>query len=90
MAVKRNVKKKGKKEHKASKTSKKSSYYKIEGNTLTREKRSCPKCGHGVFMAEHENRYHCGKCGFSEFKKKPIAEKAEEKPQTETPKENKE
>ncbi len=71
MAKKRNVKKKGKKEHKASKTSKKSLFYKIEGNSVSREKRSCPKCGHGVFMAEHKDRYHCGKCGFSEFKKEP-------------------
>jgi len=31
--------------------------------------RFCPKCGTGVFMADHKNRYSCGKCGFTEFKK---------------------
>jgi small subunit ribosomal protein S27Ae len=28
----------------------------------------CPKCGPGVFMAEHKNRKTCGKCGYTEFK----------------------
>ncbi|NTV23403.1 MAG: 30S ribosomal protein S27ae [Nanoarchaeota archaeon] len=31
--------------------------------------KTCPKCGAGVFMAEHKNRSSCGKCGYSEFKK---------------------
>jgi len=31
--------------------------------------KSCPKCGVGVYMAEHSNRTSCGKCGFTEFKK---------------------
>ena len=31
--------------------------------------KTCPKCGPGVFMAEHKNRSHCGKCGFTEFNK---------------------
>ena len=30
----------------------------------------CPKCGPGVLMAEHGNRTHCGKCGYTEFKTK--------------------
>ncbi len=29
----------------------------------------CPKCGTGVFMAEHKDRLTCGKCGYTEFKK---------------------
>ncbi len=29
----------------------------------------CPKCGKGVFLAEHKNRSTCGKCGYTEFKK---------------------
>ncbi len=33
------------------------------------KKKTCPKCGAGVFMAEHGNRFSCGKCGFTEFKK---------------------
>jgi len=42
-------------------------FYVIEGNTVTRKKRDCPRCGKGVFMAEHRDRYSCGKCGFTEF-----------------------
>jgi len=29
----------------------------------------CPKCGAGVFMAEHKDRFTCGKCKYTEFKK---------------------
>lgn len=32
-------------------------------------KKTCPKCGPGVFMAEHKDRFTCGKCGYTEFKK---------------------
>ncbi len=28
----------------------------------------CPKCGPGVMMADHKNRWHCGKCGYTEYK----------------------
>jgi ubiquitin-small subunit ribosomal protein S27Ae len=48
----------------------KKDYFKLEGDKLTRTKKHCPKCGPGVFMAEHENRVSCGKCGYTEFKKK--------------------
>ncbi len=44
-------------------------YYKIKDNKLQRTKRHCPKCGEGVFLAEHANRVSCGKCGYTEFKK---------------------
>ncbi len=44
--------------------------YKLENNKITRGRRSCPRCGTGVFLAEHENRLTCGKCGYTEFKKK--------------------
>lgn len=30
--------------------------------------KSCPKCGAGVNLAEHENRRSCGKCGYFERK----------------------
>jgi ubiquitin-small subunit ribosomal protein S27Ae len=43
-------------------------FYKIEkGNKVIRSKRDCPRCGRGVFMAEHKDRFTCGKCGFTEF-----------------------
>ena len=30
--------------------------------------KSCPKCGPGVFMADHKDRLACGKCGYTEKK----------------------
>ncbi len=30
----------------------------------------CPKCGKGYIMAEHADRYTCGNCHYTEFKKK--------------------
>jgi ubiquitin-small subunit ribosomal protein S27Ae len=43
-------------------------FYKIEkGNKIIRTKRDCARCGRGVFMAEHKDRFSCGKCGFTEF-----------------------
>jgi ubiquitin-small subunit ribosomal protein S27Ae len=43
-------------------------FYKTEGeNKIVRTKRDCPRCGKGVFMAEHNDRFTCGKCGFTEF-----------------------
>ncbi|MFH1181973.1 MAG: 30S ribosomal protein S27ae [Candidatus Woesearchaeota archaeon] len=34
-----------------------------------RKNKSCPKCGPGVFLAEHQNRISCGKCAYTEMKK---------------------
>jgi small subunit ribosomal protein S27Ae len=47
----------------------KSKLYKVEGDELKRLRPHCPRCGPGVFMAEHGNRLACGKCGYTEFKK---------------------
>ena len=44
-----------------------SSYYGIDGK-LSRMKKTCSRCGKGVFMAEHSDRHACGKCGLTEFK----------------------
>ena len=41
--------------------------YKAEGEGVKRLRRSCPKCGQGVFMAQHKDRSTCGKCGYTEF-----------------------
>ncbi|MCD6549196.1 30S ribosomal protein S27ae [Candidatus Micrarchaeota archaeon] len=30
--------------------------------------RFCPKCGPGVHLAEHKDRWSCGKCGYYEKK----------------------
>ncbi len=32
--------------------------------------RYCPKCGPGVRLAEHSNRWACGKCKYTEMKPK--------------------
>ncbi len=42
--------------------------YIIEGDTLKRKNKTCPRCGPGVFLAEHQDRYTCGKCGYMEKK----------------------
>jgi len=44
--------------------------FKVEGGKVVRTRKSCPKCGDGVFLAEHKNRVSCGKCGYTEFKSK--------------------
>ena len=45
-------------------------FYKIEGDKLTRTHRTCPKCGVGYFLADHYDRWSCGKCGYTVFKRK--------------------
>ncbi len=67
---KKNVNSKGKKLHTKSVSSKKSSAYKIVEGKIVRIKKTCIKCGSGVFMAEHKNRSSCGLCGYTVFKKK--------------------
>ncbi len=54
---------------KKTKRVKKSAFYKVEGNNVVRTRKTCLKCGAGVFMAEHKDRYSCGKCGYTEMKK---------------------
>lgn len=36
---------------------------------LNQNRKHCPKCGKGVYMGYHKNpeRYHCGKCSYTEF-----------------------
>lgn len=45
-------------------------HYKVENNRVTRARRSCPKDGPGVLLAEHADRFSCGKCGHTEFKRR--------------------
>ncbi|MGA8843609.1 MAG: 30S ribosomal protein S27ae [Nitrososphaeraceae archaeon] len=44
-----------------------SQIYEIDDGKLNRKKRECPRCGRGVFMAQHSDRSTCGKCSFTEF-----------------------
>lgn len=43
-----------------------SSLYEVSGESAKKKNKQCPKCGPGVFMAEHKDRRTCGKCGFME------------------------
>ncbi len=44
-------------------------YYRVKGDHVERLRTFCPKCGDGVFLAEHEDRRSCGRCGYTEFLK---------------------
>ena len=39
-------------------------YYEEDGTT---DKKQCPKC-EDSFLAEHDDRFHCGRCGYTEWK----------------------
>ena len=43
-------------------------YKKYEGGKA--KAKSCPKCGPGIFLAQHKDRQTCGKCGYMEKKSK--------------------
>ncbi len=59
---------------------KKRELYKIEGDKINRLRRTCPKCGDGVFLADHKDRVSCGTCGYTEFKGKQSKSPSSEKP----------
>ena len=44
--------------------------FSVQDKKVDNKNKYCPKCGEGIFLAEHENRRSCGKCGYTEFKKK--------------------
>lgn len=47
------------------------SNYKVDkSGKVTPVKKSCPRCEKGTYMAEHFDRYSCGRCGYTEFKRK--------------------
>jgi len=47
---------------------KKSNVYKISGEAVARLNKMCPRCGAGNFLAEHADRFHCGRCKYTLFK----------------------
>ncbi len=49
---------------------KKSAFYKVEEDKVVRSHKFCPKCGSGVFLANHKDRLSCGKCNYTEWKQK--------------------
>jgi small subunit ribosomal protein S27Ae len=48
------------------KVQKKYRMYEVTGDTIKRKNKMCPKCGPGIFLAEHKDRWACGKCGYME------------------------
>lgn len=42
--------------------------YEVKDDELEKKNPTCPKCGEGVYLAEHDDRYHCGKCGYTRWK----------------------
>lgn len=44
--------------------------YQVSGDKIKRKNKFCPKCGVGIFLAEHKDRMTCGNCGYMEAKKK--------------------
>jgi len=60
------VKNKSKRKKVNKPTSKKYKFYKIEGDSVKKEK-SCPRCGQGIFLMKASNRLYCGKCHYTEF-----------------------
>ena len=67
MAKKEKIRK-GKKPPKKRVKISKSKFYEVAGENVKRTKKNCPKCGAGVFLAEHKDRFACGKCGYTEIK----------------------
>jgi small subunit ribosomal protein S27Ae len=47
-----------------------SAMYKVEGDKVSRARPTCERCGPGYFMADHNERYTCGHCGFTRYKQK--------------------
>ena len=58
-----------KKEFKNKLTSKKYSKYTIKDNQIEK-KPACPRCGAGIFLAQHKGRQTCGSCGYTVFETK--------------------
>ncbi len=48
--------------------SKRYELFESEDGEVKRLRKSCPRCGPGIFLADHGERLACGKCGYTEFK----------------------
>jgi small subunit ribosomal protein S27Ae len=63
------VKNKSKRQKKNKPTSKRYKFYKLQGESVVREGKTCPRCGPGIFLMKANNRLYCGKCHFTSFEK---------------------
>ena len=41
-------------------------YYDVTDDGIEETKEKCPRCG-DTFLADHGDRKHCGRCGYTEF-----------------------
>ncbi len=57
-------------------------FYEVSGDSVSRKKKNCPRCGPGTCLAGHKGRLYCGKCGYTEFERRQ-----EQAPSQEPPKE---
>lgn len=53
---------------------KRNEFYK--NGALGEGKKCCDRCGEGTYMAAHKDRWYCGKCGMTVWKKAEVADKA--------------
>ena len=60
---------KAKKEKKKKKEKGAHALYKIEGDKVARLRPTCERCGTAYFMGDHSDRYTCGHCGFTRYKR---------------------
>ena len=58
-----------KKKVKNKKPSRKYAKYKVSGEKLERQP-NCPRCGPGIFLAQHKDRQTCGTCKYAVFTNK--------------------
>lgn len=88
----------GKKQKKAKKPNQVWKLYEKKGDEIIRKNKTCPKCGEGVYLANHKDRLTCGKCHYMEMrssgkpndkKGKEDQPKKEDKPKAEEKKEEK-
>ena len=60
-------------------------YYDVSSGEDQRKRKPCPRCGPGAWLAEHKGRLYCGKCGYTEFDRKPAPGQPEQKPEAGPP-----
>ena len=63
-------------------------YYKVEGDKTTTDKKNCPRCERGVFLASHKDRFACGRCGYTEFLNRNNQQNQGQKNQNKQPNQN--
>lgn len=44
--------------------------YDVSDKGAKRKNKACPRCGPGTLLSENKDRQYCGKCGYTEIKKK--------------------